>query len=96
MTEYLIIVALVAIAAIGVYTAFGQTLRAQMAVTAQSLTGRGAGEARSEARTTARAAAASLGSRLMLPLGLGVLPAFVLVGVVPLVVSVVSSTVVTW
>ena len=55
-----------------------------------------AGEARSEARTTARAAAASLGSRLMLPLGLGVLPAFVLVGVVPLVVSVVSSTVVTW
>ncbi len=55
-----------------------------------------AGEARSDARATARAAAASLGSRLMLPLGLGVLPAFVLVGVVPLVLSVVSSTVVTW
>jgi Tfp pilus assembly protein FimT len=61
MTEYLIIVALVAIAAIGVYTAFGQTLRAQMAVTAQSLTGRGAGEARSEANTAGEAAVTQAG-----------------------------------
>ncbi len=36
MTEYIIIVALVAIAAIGVYTAFGHTVRGQMAVTAQA------------------------------------------------------------
>lgn len=49
MTEYIIVVALVAIAAIGVYTAFGKTLRGQMAVTAQSLAGNSAGEARSEA-----------------------------------------------
>ena len=49
MTEYIIVVALVAIAAIGVYTAFGKTLRGQMAVTAQSLAGNSASEARSEA-----------------------------------------------
>ena len=49
MTEYIIIVALIAIAAIGVYTAFGKTLRGQMAVTAQSLAGKSASSARSEA-----------------------------------------------
>jgi len=49
MTEYIIIVALIAIAAIGVYTAFGKTLRGQMAVTAQSLAGKSASQARSEA-----------------------------------------------
>ena len=49
MTEYIIVVALVAIAAIGVYTAFGKTLRGQMAVTAQSLAGNSASDARSEA-----------------------------------------------
>lgn len=48
MTDYIIIVALVAIAAIGVYTAFGKTLRGQMAVTAQALAGNGAGAARAE------------------------------------------------
>jgi Flp pilus assembly pilin Flp len=46
MTEYIIVVALVAIAAIGVYTAFGKTLRGQMAVTAQALAGSGADQAR--------------------------------------------------
>jgi Tfp pilus assembly protein FimT len=49
MTEYIIVVALIAIAAIGVYTAFGKTLRGQMAVTAQSLAGKSANAARSEA-----------------------------------------------
>jgi Tfp pilus assembly protein FimT len=49
MTEYIIVVALVAIAAIGVYTAFGKTLRGQMAVTAQSLAGKSASDARNEA-----------------------------------------------
>jgi Flp pilus assembly pilin Flp len=48
MTEYIIVVALIAIAAIGVYTAFGKTVRGQMAVTAQALAGKSAGEARSE------------------------------------------------
>jgi Flp pilus assembly pilin Flp len=48
MTEYIIVVALIAIAAIGVYTAFGKTVRGQMAVTAQALAGNGAGEARTE------------------------------------------------
>jgi pilus assembly protein Flp/PilA len=49
MTEYIIIVALIAIAAIGVYTAFGKTVRGQMAVTAQTLAGKDAGAARGEA-----------------------------------------------
>lgn len=48
MTEYIIVVALIAIAAIGVYTAFGKTVRGQMAVTAQALAGKSASEARSE------------------------------------------------
>lgn len=51
MTEYIIIVALIAIAAIGVYTAFGKTVRGQMAVTAQALAGNNTGDARSEANT---------------------------------------------
>jgi Tfp pilus assembly protein FimT len=51
MTEYIIVVALVAIAAIGVYTAFGKTLRGQMAVTAQALAGNSASQARAEANT---------------------------------------------
>jgi Flp pilus assembly pilin Flp len=48
MTEYIIVVALIAIAAIGVYTAFGKTVRGQMAVTAQALAGNSADQARSE------------------------------------------------
>ena len=51
-----------------------------------------AAERRLDATTTARSAAARLGSTLMLPLGVCVLPAFLVVGVVPLVVSLVSST----
>lgn len=49
MTEYIIVVALIAVAAIGVYTAFGKTVRGQMAVTAQALAGKAANDARSEA-----------------------------------------------
>lgn len=49
MTEYIIVVALIAVAAIGVYTAFGKTVRGQMAVTAQALAGKSASDARSEA-----------------------------------------------
>lgn len=47
MTEYIIIVALIAVAAIGVYTAFGKTVRGQMAVTTQALAGKSTSTARS-------------------------------------------------
>lgn len=61
MTEYIIIVALVAIAAIGVYSAFGDIVRGQASVAATSLSGgsstagralvtTGRGEANGEAR----------------------------------------------
>lgn len=39
MTEYIIIVALIAIAAIGVFTFFGGTLRAHMAVASKEMGG---------------------------------------------------------
>ena len=41
MTEYIIIVALIAIGAIGVYSAFGRTVQSQMAAVSQGLAGRG-------------------------------------------------------
>jgi len=39
MTEYIIVVALIAVAAIGVYTAFGDVLRGQTSVAAVALSG---------------------------------------------------------
>jgi len=51
-----------------------------------------AAERRLDATTAARSAASRLGSTLMLPLGVCVLPAFLVVGVVPLVVALLSST----
>jgi len=39
MTEYIIIVALIAIAAIGVFTAFGGTIRSQVAAMTNELSG---------------------------------------------------------
>lgn len=50
-------------------------------------------EQRRDARAAAQAAAAALGVRLMLPLGLCVLPAFLVLGVAPLLVAVLSTTV---
>lgn len=50
-------------------------------------------ELRRDARATAQERAAALSVRLMLPLGLCVLPAFMVLGVIPLLVAVVSSTV---
>jgi tight adherence protein B len=44
------------------------------------------------ARTAARRTAERLGVRLMLPLGACVLPAFLLIGVVPILLGIVSST----
>lgn len=52
-----------------------------------------ADQARRDARSAAQQAAASLGTNLMLPLGVCILPAFLLVGVAPLMMSVLSSTV---
>jgi tight adherence protein B len=49
-------------------------------------------EARMAARTAARRTAERLGVRLMLPLGACVLPAFLLIGVVPILLGIVSST----
>lgn len=42
MTEYIIIVALIAVAAIGVYSMFGQTIRGQVAGLAQEVAGKDA------------------------------------------------------
>ncbi|MFT3804537.1 MAG: pilus assembly protein [Burkholderiaceae bacterium] len=53
MTEYIIIVALIAVAAIGVYTLFGQTLRNQTAGLAMELSGQNASTSISSARTNA-------------------------------------------
>lgn len=47
MTEYIIIVALIAIAAIGVYKAFGNIVRGQTSVAASTLAGQSSGGARS-------------------------------------------------
>jgi Flp pilus assembly pilin Flp len=46
MTEYIIIVALIAIGAVGVYTAFGDIVRGQTSVAASTLTGSASGGAR--------------------------------------------------
>ena len=50
-------------------------------------------QARREAATAAQAKAASLGTTLMMPLGACVLPAFMLLGVAPMMISLFSSTV---
>lgn len=50
-------------------------------------------EARREARSAGQAAAAKLAVTLMLPLGLCILPAFMLLGVAPLLIAIVSSTI---
>ena len=57
MTEYIIIVALIAIAAIGVYQLFGNTVRNQTAAIAQELSGTNGDAARVAAQTNSTAAA---------------------------------------
>jgi type IV pilus assembly protein PilA len=54
MTEYIIIVALIAVAAIGVYQFFGQTIRSQMSAIANEV----GGKSGAAAMTAAGAAAA--------------------------------------
>ena len=53
MTEYIIIVALIAIAAIAVYQYFGSTVRSQTAAIANELAGESGDGARSNAKTAA-------------------------------------------
>lgn len=55
-----------------------------------------ADDARRSARAVAQEKAAALSVRLMLPLGLCILPAFMVLGVLPLLVAVISSTVATF
>lgn len=58
MTEYIIIVALVAVAAIAVYQFFGQVLRAQTAAIAKELAGEDGSQENRTARSAAQAAKA--------------------------------------
>jgi len=51
-----------------------------------------AAEQRARARAAARETAEALGVRLMLPLGACILPAFLLIGVVPMLIGLLSST----
>lgn len=56
MTEYIIIVALIAVAAIGVYRLFGDTVRQQMAGLAQEMAGDSGEDARKKAAASAKQA----------------------------------------
>ena len=56
MTEYIIIVAMIAIAAIAVYQYFGQTVRNQTAAIAQELAGEDGKSARDDAKTASDSA----------------------------------------
>ncbi len=58
MTEYIIIVALIAVAAIGVYSYFGQTIRSQTAGMAQELSGKKATADITKAQQSAKSASA--------------------------------------
>ena len=59
MTEYIIIVALIAVSAIGVYSLFGKTIRNQVAGLAGEVAGTGGGSAITAAGTAATSAATS-------------------------------------
>ena len=59
MTEYIIIVALIAVAAIGVYSLFGKTIRNQVAGMAGEVAGTGGASSISAAGAAAGAAATS-------------------------------------
>ncbi len=56
MTEYIVIVALIAVAAIGIYTLFGQTIRNQTAGLALEMSGQDASGAIGNAQTNANTA----------------------------------------
>lgn len=58
MTEYIIIVIVVAIAAIGVYMYFGKTVREDVAGMAQEMAGQDSQQSRTDAATAANTGAA--------------------------------------
>lgn len=63
MTEYIIVVALIAVAAIGVYTLFGQTIRNQTAGLALEVSGQTASTAIGNAQTNASTASTNANVR---------------------------------
>jgi type II secretory pathway pseudopilin PulG len=63
MTEYLIVVALIAVAAIGVYSLLGQTIRNQTAGLALEVSGQDAASAINGARSQANTAQSQAGTR---------------------------------
>lgn len=63
MTEYLIVVALIAVAAIGVYSLLGQTLRSQTAGLALELSGQDAASAIGSAKSQASSAQSGAATR---------------------------------
>ena len=63
MTEYIIIVALIAIAAIGVYSFFGQTVRQQTAGMAKELSGQSASGQIAGAKSAADGAASDAANK---------------------------------
>jgi len=65
MTEYIIVVALVAVAAIAVYQLFGQVIRSQTAAMARELAGEDGGEQSQAAQAAAQSAAGQTGVRTL-------------------------------
>ncbi|MBP6018817.1 MAG: hypothetical protein KA735_04945 [Burkholderiaceae bacterium] len=65
MTEYIIVVALVAVAAIAVYQVFGQVIRSQTAAMAKELAGEDGTEQSRAAQTAAEAAAAQTAAKTL-------------------------------
>ncbi|MCL2590948.1 MAG: hypothetical protein FWD67_08765 [Betaproteobacteria bacterium] len=64
MTEYIIIVAVIAIASIAVYTFFGDTLRHQTAAAATALAGQNGSVETTQAQTSAAGATANAQRKL--------------------------------
>ena len=65
MTEYIIVVALVAVAAIAVYQTFGQVVRSQTAAMAKELAGEDGTAESQTAQTAAQAAAAQTAAKTL-------------------------------
>ena len=63
MTEYIVVVALIAVAAIGIYTLFGQTLRNQTAGLALEMSGQDATAAIGNAQTNSNTASSNANQR---------------------------------
>jgi len=65
MTEYIIIVALIAVAAIGVYSFFGQAIRAQMGGMTAEISGGSAATSQAKAKDAATGAVAQEEAKTM-------------------------------